>query len=331
MWKNLVAVSAITSRPPIAQGTASLRAPDLRDLPWRPAVPVPCELQLAILEGVGRRTTARFNCLRGGCNGTPGHLGVLRAGGRGRVCWPQFQAIEATEVRERVLAQCRATPPRPSAESAWPGSAVEDAVPREPVPVWSVAPSSRARRLYLARLHLDAPAETQGRVHDGTAGDGHSGIARHRRAVQRGQGTRGAGAARRSHARRRRAGRFSQCGGTGRVVPRRRSNVRHPNGLQGRRALHDFMSAASTLRAQAWSYIRRRLIYCSQLAFHTGPRTQPKASNRRLLCRHRRAAVAHASCDEGFAVRPGQTRTRPCRRFRARDFLQFVAASSSGA
>lgn len=61
-------------------------------------------------------------------------LGVLRASGRGHARWPRFRAVEATGIRERVLTQCRAAPPKPSVESAWPASAVEDAVPREPVP-----------------------------------------------------------------------------------------------------------------------------------------------------------------------------------------------------
>jgi hypothetical protein len=62
-------------------------------------------------------------------------LGVLRASGRGRTRWPRFRAMEATSVRQQVLAECRAAVRRPVAEPKPPVEAVEDAVPREPVPI----------------------------------------------------------------------------------------------------------------------------------------------------------------------------------------------------
>jgi hypothetical protein len=61
-------------------------------------------------------------------------LGVLRAGGRGHVRWTRFRAVEASAVRERVLAEYRAAPARSGVAPAQPEDAIEDAVPPEPVP-----------------------------------------------------------------------------------------------------------------------------------------------------------------------------------------------------
>lgn len=62
-------------------------------------------------------------------------FGVLRAGVRGRIRWPRFRAVEASVVRERVLAACRAASLPGGAGAAQPTGVVEDVVPSEPVPV----------------------------------------------------------------------------------------------------------------------------------------------------------------------------------------------------
>jgi S-DNA-T family DNA segregation ATPase FtsK/SpoIIIE len=65
----------------------------------------------------------------------PVELGVLRASGRGHMRWPRFRTIEATGVRGRVLAKCRAAPLRAEVGVAQPADAIENAVPPELVPI----------------------------------------------------------------------------------------------------------------------------------------------------------------------------------------------------